>query len=654
MHIGLTGAFVYLLARRWVRKPAAALLSATVFAFGGYLTSYPPLQLAILEVQTWLPLILWALDLMTARAHHSAWRSAIRWALAAGVGLGVSLLGGHGQAALYVIYLCVAYALFRLWPRQQRPYGQGAHGWLPRMGLIALFLIVGIGLASVQLLPTLAFVRLSTRADMPYSTAASGFTFYDLLQFVFPAIGKPLPALYVGILPLALAGFAVTVYLKRSAQEGAQKQTAHRQIAFWSTTALVALLVSLGGHLYAYVPFYLLAPGFGLFRHQERAAVVVSLALALLAGTGADLLLGPLPRWQKRALIWVRNALAGGLIMATVLTLAFFYGYQGGTAAYWGWTDASVFLALLLAFSVGLLTLRLGGQLRKTKLAAALLGLIVLDLFSVNASNNWGLPGIESASPPVVLAAPLADKSLFRVENEGRLPGNYGCLFQLEDTGGASPLVLARYDRLRAALPAARRWWLLNVKYVLTKKERIEVSSEIVAQMPGADGNTTYLHRLQRVGPRAWLAYQIVVEPDDAAALSRLADPTFDLQQEVILPHSPGILSTTEPAEPATINWASREANRLVLEVTTAVPGLLVLSEVWAPGWLAKVDGVSVPVYRADYTLRAIPVTAGTHQVVLNYDPVEVKAGLVISSLTLGLVVTTFLGLWIRPSRHAR
>src|SRR5919202_2643138 len=49
LHFWLAGAFTYLFARRLIQSRAGAFASALVFTFGGYLTSYPPLPLAILE-----------------------------------------------------------------------------------------------------------------------------------------------------------------------------------------------------------------------------------------------------------------------------------------------------------------------------------------------------------------------------------------------------------------------------------------------------------------------------------------------------------------------------------------------------------------------------------------------------------------------------
>ncbi len=43
---------------------------------------------------------------------------------------------------------------------------------------------------------------------------------------------------------------------------------------------------------------------------------------------------------------------------------------------------------------------------------------------------------------------------------------------------------------------------------------------------------------------------------------------------------------------------------------------MVMLSEIWDPGWQATVDGERARVYRADYMFRGILVDAGEHEIV--------------------------------------
>lgn len=80
--------------------------------------------------------------------------------------------------------------------------------------------------------------------------------------------------------------------------------------------------------------------------------------------------------------------------------------------------------------------------------------------------------------------------------------------------------------------------------------------------------------------------------------------------------------------------------------VTTTGRGLLVVSEVFYPGWQAFVNDSPAPIYRVDGLLRGVVVPAG-RSVVREYRPLSVRLGAV---LTLAAMVATaalgFLSLW--------
>jgi len=71
----------------------------------------------------------------------------------------------------------------------------------------------------------------------------------------------------------------------------------------------------------------------------------------------------------------------------------------------------------------------------------------------------------------------------------------------------------------------------------------------------------------------------------------------------------------------------SESNNRLVLQATAEENSLLVLSDTYYPGWKAFVDGKKTKIYRADYTFRAIPLSAGPNRVEFVYDPLSFKLG---------------------------
>jgi len=94
---------------RWLTRSSpvtvpAALAGTLAAVYGGYLTGYPLLQLAILEGAAWLPFVM----LSIALALHSR---PIRpfWLLMAGCALALSWLAGHSQTAWFCTVAAVVY-----------------------------------------------------------------------------------------------------------------------------------------------------------------------------------------------------------------------------------------------------------------------------------------------------------------------------------------------------------------------------------------------------------------------------------------------------------------------------------------------------------------------------------------------------------------
>ncbi len=264
-HLGLAGLFTFLFVRHLTGQAGAGLIAGLAFSLGGYLTSYPMLQLIILETAVWLPAGLWLLERgLTARALH-------RVALA-GLVFGCGILAGHPQTFLYIAYLTAAYFLFRA-ICLRLPLGFVA---------VAAALLGGVtlGVSAAHWLPGLQMYGMSPRAGLTFDEISHGFRPAELWGLLRPNPGQWSP-LYVGVIPLVLA----LVGLARRRAE----------TWFWAAVTAVAVLLSLGRYGFLYPLFYRFVPGFAVFRDQERVALLVSFSLAVLAGYGVAALAG---RWS--------------------------------------------------------------------------------------------------------------------------------------------------------------------------------------------------------------------------------------------------------------------------------------------------------------------------------------------------------------------
>jgi len=146
---------------------------------------------------------------------------------------------------------------------------------------------------------------------------------------------------------------------------------------------------------------------------------------------------------------------------------------------------------------------------------------------------------------------------------------------------------------------------------------------------------------------------QLATGPDDALAILQRRDPGYRFRPVVEAGDwAPGLalslLVATDPS-PSTAVLTGEAATRLVVRTDSAEPGMLVIRDAYDRGWKAYVDGVEAPVLPADLASRGVPVPAGTHEVVLEYDPPALRLGAIISTATLALLTVLGLSLWRWP-----
>lgn len=141
--------------------------------------------------------------------------------------------------------------------------------------------------------------------------------------------------------------------------------------------------------------------------------------------------------------------------------------------------------------------------------------------------------------------------------------------------------------------------------------------------------------------PRAFVVHRARVLSDDALALQAMEDASFSPSEEVVLSDGEP-LSAPSGADKVTVTHYFPE--QIVLEVSAAQEGYLVLSDAYYPGWRAWVDGLEAAIRRADLLFRAVRVPAGTHHVVLSYEPWSLRVGAAVSLLTALAAGLTLIG----------
>ena len=310
LHTFMSGLFFYLYGRRIGLCRAACLCGGLTWMFCGVQVGWAMWQV-IDATLCWLPLSLYFWE---------GWRRErdASQALGLSVALGMALLAGHLQFAFYVWLIVGTYALFRI------PVWTQGHvaRFLP--GLAGI-LLLGIGLASVQLFATADFLGQTARATTPYATAIGTALppaqmilllapeFFggqkDWIHFSFVGGDYYETVIYCGAAALAFA--CIGLRLKERGDVS----------RYWLAVMVLAVLIGCGTPVYAL--FFYGVPLFKSFHGLSRAFVLFDFAVAALCAQGVDRLASMSSTGRRTA---ARN-------VALVLVMTVLVGYRIGVTA---------------------------------------------------------------------------------------------------------------------------------------------------------------------------------------------------------------------------------------------------------------------------------------------------------------------------------
>lgn len=196
-------------------------------------------------------------------------------------------------------------------------------------------------------------------------------------------------------------------------------------------------------------------------------------------------------------------------------------------------------------------------------------------------------------------------------------------------------------DRLIVEMPADAAVAVRGLSLVNTLTGS-SVAVELDPDMSVLNLGDVRLSRFENSLPRAYFLACSTYASDREAVLARLAEPGFDPRSELVLTGDGSDSCTESGWKPVTV--VSYEPERVILDVDSRTDGYVVLLDTYYPGWEARVDGEPVPVERANWFFRAVPVTAGNHRVEFDYRPRSLRVGAIVTVATL-IVMALGLGL---------
>jgi hypothetical protein len=197
-----------------------------------------------------------------------------------------------------------------------------------------------------------------------------------------------------------------------------------------------------------------------------------------------------------------------------------------------------------------------------------------------------------------------------------------------------------------------------GVKHLLVKTPVLRASTSMSGPFYKKWTDTPVLVEAATGSQRIWFAPQAVETPLTVATFNVFCARAKKLGAPPLVIHTPQemvrsrqaipprsnqsatILADAPAAKRIDVHLGRYTPNTLGFEVNCPADGWLVVTDRWARGWRATVDGQPTPVYGGMYLFRAVQVHAGQNEVEFTYCPWGHPWLAIISYVTLGGVFT--------------
>lgn len=528
--------------------------------------------------------------------------------------LSLQILTGHPQISYYSLMFLGVYFLID-WVLRQK-------GNILSLGAYLFSLILGLGLSSITLLPSLATSGLSTRSFGSSFEEVSSFSLpirnmkVNFFPWPFTEIqyfeGINFISFFVFL--LSLIGFGYFAMRRK-------------QMLFFPFMVLVVIIFSAGSTTALFEFLYKYLPGFSFMRAHIRSMVFLSFAIGVGATYGWDLVTNKIASFSSYAKysksLLLLSSVLGVVLLSLNLVLKYLLTSWSAHLLYDKYhleVYAPIAGLILLAFA-----LFLSGRINLRRLQISFITLIMSGsyLFSWDylKTQDYHLPN-EFDKRLISLIKNNETKDLSRVWVEGEIPEkvlhrplSLG-LYDSQNLGWNS--VITNYLKFKENKEITRdnfnkikrefefdkdRLSLFNVRYFVTSKEIFDTDFQKLGDIDLSENNKIFVYHLRNPVPRFFFK---------DSSESRLELRSF-------------------------------RNNKIELRTEVDKENSLIFSQIYDPNWKVLINNTPGKVSEVFNGLVKVNLAAGTNNLTFYYDQKAFVAGAAISVFSLLTLVVLFL-----------
>ncbi|MFP4459775.1 MAG: YfhO family protein [Candidatus Zixiibacteriota bacterium] len=682
LHVLLAGLFTFLFLKRIGIPRMVAFIGGLSYMLAPFFVSYiyggHDGKMFVISL---FPLAMYALEVALRRKK-------LHYYLLFGLVYFFMVISPHMQLAYFSSWLLGAYFVFhhiRQLVKKREKIGQA----LLQTGAFFLGVLLLLAVAAPQILPPTKYLgeysqrKQHEESGYEYSTSWSLHPgeMASLLNhdFVGQSVKEntywsknpfKLNSDYAGLLPIIIGIFALIF------------STRPRKWLFFGSAVFTGIF-ALGGNTPFFRIFYHLIPQVKKFRAPSMIIFLFGFSMIVLMAYGLEAIADKKLREKiskKKFNMYILIA-AGIVLLGAIITSAggislikFFNPSLSGTQmqaanrAVENFTQTAWLNLFLIYIALGIMWLWFNRKMKAGFAVAIFSLIIVLDLWRVNKDY------IQVIEPePLYSKKQVVDYLLEQKEKEGPfrvfiMPKTFG---QIEDTYLANYGLeevtftalhgnqLIWYDKFVGRLQSQQGkqpnlfypvfWDILNVRYLVTKSQLYEQWMSHLEAV-GMIGNIA-VYKNPNALPRATVFENYEITDDRQKIIDGLRMDALNPYKTVYLEEDPGIQLLDKPDSllrtyPAEVKGLE-SFNEFTVEANAPDGGILFLSENYYPDWKCYSDGKELPIMRANYSFRAVPLEPGQHTLEFRYESPIIKKSFMLSLiaiiLTIGLFVVSMI-----------
>lgn len=647
-HILICSFGSFYLAKQLGLKNVSAVLLAIIFPYSSYFLIHL-MHMANIEAVSWLP---WIFAFWIKFVQGKKYRDIF----AASGFMSLSILCGYPQVSFFNYFFIAIFALVNfIYVIREKIFADIKYIII---GFV-IFVVLPLGVASVQLLPTNEFVTLSNRASFDYEFAKQGSVYLiDYLTFFMPKIFgvwnwnetstdlKYWATHSEGAWMFSVANIytsVLTVFLLIPAIYYFSKEKTNKKLFYFLLVmTLFSLLFALGGNFFLQKLLFDIIPFFDRFRNPGHILYIFCFSVSIIVVMMFNSFIQDKSQVKKILSKKYLLSYTGVIILFFFLVQSGFF--KSGTVVsndqIYNWIKSQYVTFLILSIlTIGLFYLFITEKINLRVFSVLIILIVCIDIY-----YNWFEQNNGSVNPEKLYNQNSAgikqlqdeqQKEIFRVNmREGSnmiFQRNQGMKDRVQFVEGYGALHLQRYSPVNKPDSGSTQTLdLLNVKYKINTDKVNRNHSLII--------NPGYL-------PRAKMFYDVKVIGDEKELVKYMESKDFNYRNTLVLEKNPGNINLPVIKDSSSIPKSSVTITRYTpheidIEAEASENGFLFLSEVFYPVWKAYIDGKETEIFRTDYSLRSVYLEKGKHKVEFQYEDDTFRKASYISIFSVIVLIT--------------